>query len=91
MYKYIIERNIPNASELSPQELQAIAETSNNVLKEMGVAYHWVESFVAGDKIYCIHVAPDEETVREHARRGGFPVDNVAIVEATIDPTTARG
>ncbi len=89
MYKYIIERNIPNASELSAQELQAIAETSNNVLKEMGVAYHWVESFVAGDKIYCIHVAPDEETVREHARRGGFPVDNVAVIKATIDPTTA--
>lgn len=89
MYKFIIERNIPNAANLSPQELQAIAAQSNTVLKEMGVPYHWVESFVAGDKIYCIHVAPDEETVREHARRGGFPADAVTRIQATIDPTTA--
>jgi hypothetical protein len=89
MIKYIIERSVPNAASLSQQELQAIAETSNNVLKEMGVPYHWVQSFVAGDKIYCIHVAPDEETVREHARRGGFPADTVAVIEAIIDPTTA--
>ena len=81
---------MPNAANLSSQELQAIAQTSNNVLKEMGVPYHWVESFVAGDKIYCIHVAPDEETVREHARRGGFPADTVSVISATIDPTTAQ-
>jgi hypothetical protein len=90
MYKFIIERNIPNAADLSPQELQAIAATSNNVLKEMDVPYHWVESFVAGNKIYCIHVAPDEEAVREHARRGGFPADAVTVIKATIDPTTAQ-
>lgn len=90
MIKYIIERNVPNAGDLSAQELQAIAQTSNNVLDEMGVPYHWVQSFVAGDKIYCIHVAPDEETVREHARRGGFPADTVSIIAATIDPTTAH-
>lgn len=90
MYKFIIERTIPNAANLSAQELQSIAETSNSVLKEMGVPYHWVESYVAGDKIYCIHVAPDEETVREHARRGGFPADSVTRVQAIIDPTTAE-
>lgn len=90
MYKFIIERTIPNAANLSEQELQSIAETSNSVLKEMGVPYHWVESYVAGDKIYCIHVAPDEETVREHARRGGFPADSVTRVQAIIDPTTAE-
>jgi len=89
MIKYIIERNIPNAASLSAQELQAIAQTSNNVLQEMGVPYHWLESFVAGDKIYCIHVAPNEETVREHARRGGFPADTVSVIQTTIDPTTA--
>jgi hypothetical protein len=90
MYKFIVERNIPNAGSLSPQELQAIARASNNVLQEMGVPYHWLESYVAGDKIYCIHVAPDEETVREHARRGGFPADSVTVIRAVIDPTTAR-
>ena len=90
MPKYIIERNIPNAAALSSQELQAIAETSNFVLKQMGVPYQWEQSFVAGDKIYCIHIAPNEETVREHARRGGFPVDSVTVIAATIDPATAE-
>lgn len=88
MPKYIIERSIPQAGQLSSQELQAISQTSNNVLKEMGESYTWVQSFVAGDKIYCIHIAPDEETVREHARLGGFPVNSIAEVKAVIDPST---
>ena len=88
MPKYIIERSIPQAGQLSSQELQAISQSSNNVLKEMGQPYTWVQSFVAGDKIYCIHIAPDEETVREHARLGGFPVDSIAEVKAVIDPAT---
>ncbi|MCC9076366.1 DUF4242 domain-containing protein [Litorilinea aerophila] len=88
MPKFIIERSIPQAGQLSSQELQAISQSSNNVLKEMGKPYTWVQSFVAGDKIYCIHIAPDEETVREHARLGGFPVDSVAEVKAVIDPAT---
>ncbi len=88
MPKYVIEREVPGAANLSAEELQAIAQTSNNVLKEMGEPYHWVQSFVAGDKIYCVHIAPDEETVREHARLGSFPVNSVAEVKAIIDPTT---
>jgi hypothetical protein len=89
MPKYVIEREVPGAANLSDEELQAIAQASNNVLKEMAVPYHWVQTFVAGDKLYCIHIAPDEETVREHARRGGFPATMVAPVRAVIDPTTA--
>ena len=88
MPKYLIEREVPGAANLSAEELQAISQTSNNVLKEMGEPYTWVQSFVAGDKIYCVHIAPDEETVREHARRGGFPVNSVAEVKAMIDPAT---
>lgn len=88
MPKYIIEREVPAAANLNAGELQAIAQTSNNVVKEMGKPYTWVQSFVAGDKIYCVHIAPDEETVREHARLGGFPVNSVAEVKAIIDPAT---
>jgi hypothetical protein len=91
MPKYIIEREVPGASNLSAAELQAIAQTSNDALKEMAEPYHWVQSFVAGDKIYCVHIAPDAETVRKHARLGGFPANSVTEVKATIDPTTAEG
>ena len=88
MPKYVIEREVPGAANLSAEELQAISQNSNQVLKEMGKPYTWQQSFVAGDKIYCIHIAPDEETVREHARLGGFPVNSIAEVKAVIDPTT---
>jgi len=88
MPKYVIEREVPGAANLSAEELQAISQTSNNVLKEMGKPYTWVQSYVAGDKLYCVHIAPDEETVREHARLGGFPVNSVAEVQAIIDPST---
>lgn len=91
MPKYVIERDVPGASQMSAQELQAIAATSNRALAEMGVPYHWLQTFVAGDKLYCVHIAPDEATVRQHAERGGFPVTSVAEVSATIDPTTADG
>lgn len=70
--------------------MQAISRPSNNVLKEMGKPYTWVQSFVAGDKLYCVHIAPDEETVREHAWRGDFPAHEVVVVRTTIDPTTAE-
>ncbi|GIV96550.1 MAG: hypothetical protein KatS3mg057_1207 [Herpetosiphonaceae bacterium] len=89
MKKFIIEREVPGASKLSAEELQAIAQTSNAVLDGMDGRYHWAQSFVAGDKIYCIHVAEDAETILEHARRGGFPANLVAEVTAVIDPTTA--
>lgn len=91
MPKYIIEREIPGASKLSHEELQGIAGKSCSVLEgDVGAGYHWVQSFVAGDKIYCVHIAPNEEAVREHARRGGFPITSVAEIKAVIDPTTAE-
>ena len=85
--KFIIEREIPGAGELCPEDLQGIARTSNGALTELA-PYHWIQSFVTAHKIYCIHVAPDEETVREHARRGGFPCDRIEEVRAVIDPTS---
>ncbi len=88
MPKYLIERGIPGASKLSLQELAAISQKSCNVLDSMGPKIQWVQSYVAGDKIYCVYIAPNEQMVREHARQGGFPADVVAEVKHIIDPTT---
>jgi len=88
--RYVIEREIPGAGRLSPQELQAIAQKSCSVLDQLGPKIQWVQSFVTGDKIYCVYIAPDEEMVREHARQGGFPANSVAEVKSIIDPTTAE-
>jgi hypothetical protein len=90
MPKYIIEREIPGAGNLSRPDLQSISQTSCNVLSEMGPQIQWVESYVTGDKIYCVYIAPDEASVREHAERGGFPANSVAQVATMIDPTTAE-
>lgn len=91
MPKYIIERNIAGAGELSAQELQAISVRSCEVLGEMGPSIQWIQSFVTGDRIYCTYIAPNEKLVREHARRGGFPADQVMAIHTVIDPTTAEG
>jgi len=88
MRKFVVEREIEGAGSLTPDQLHGIACTSNGVLGEMVGPYHWVQSFVTDNKIYCIHIAPDEETVREHARRGGFPCDRIEEVHAIIDPST---
>ena len=90
MPRYVKEREIPGAGKLSPQELQAIAQKSCSVLDQLGPKIQWVQSFVTGDKIYCVYIAPDEEMVREHARQGGFPANSVAEVKSIIDPTTAE-
>ncbi len=90
MPKYVIERTIPGAGALSPGELHDISCTSNGVLSEMAPRAQWVQSYVTDDKIYCVYVADDADTVREHAARGGFPADSVAMVRATIDPTTGE-
>ena len=90
MPKYLIERNIPGASKLTQQELQAVSHKSCDVLQEMGPRIQWLQSYVARDKIYCVYIAPDEATVREHATRGGFPANKVSQVRATIDPTTSE-
>ncbi|HEX4849463.1 MAG TPA: DUF4242 domain-containing protein [Puia sp.] len=90
MKKFVVERNLPGAGNLTPDELRAIAQTSCDVVNEMGKPYHWVQSFIAGDKIYCVHIAESEEVVREHARLGKFPVNTVSEVKVVIDPTTAN-
>lgn len=89
MPKFIIEREIPGAGKLSRQELQAISQKSCDVLNEMGTQIQWRESYVTDDKVYCVYIAPDEEAVREHARRGGFRADRVSRVSSMMDPTTA--
>ncbi|WP_162425966.1 DUF4242 domain-containing protein [Pontibacter pudoricolor] len=90
MPKYVIEREIPGAGKLSAEELKKISQTSNGVLQDMGPQIQWVQSYVTGDKIYCIYNAPNEEMVREHARKGGFPADSVSEVKTIIDPVTAE-
>jgi hypothetical protein len=90
MQRFLIERQIDGASELSQEQLAEIARTSNKAVESLGVPYNWVTSYVAGDKIYCVHETEDAETVREHARRGGFPVDLVAVVANEFGPRTAE-
>jgi Protein of unknown function (DUF4242) len=90
MPKFIIERDIPEAGKLSPQQLQAISQKSCGVLREMGPQIQWVHSYVTDDKIYCVYVAPDEGTVRKHAQQGGFPANRVSRIQSVIDPTTAE-
>ena len=91
MPKYVIEREIPGAGQLTPEQLKGISQTSCGVLSTMGPQIQWLQSYVTSDKIYCVYIAPDEATVREHARQGGFPANGVAAVTAIIDPTTAEG
>lgn len=90
MPKFLIEREIPGAGDLSAQELQSISQKSCGVLRELGPQVQWVESYVTGDRIYCVYIAPDEAAVREHALRGGFPANRVSEVRRVIDPTTAE-
>ncbi|MEI6335419.1 MAG: DUF4242 domain-containing protein [Methylococcaceae bacterium] len=91
MPKYIIERDIPNAGALSPLELQGISQKSCSVLNDMGTKIQWLESYVTDDKIYCVYIAPDETTVKEHAEKGGFPANRISQIKTTINPTTAEG
>ncbi|HLJ73828.1 MAG TPA: DUF4242 domain-containing protein [Thermoanaerobaculia bacterium] len=90
MPKFVIERDLPGAGKLTPEQLQAISEKSCGVLQAMGPKIQWVQSYVTDDKIYCVYIAPDENTVREHAKRGGFPANRVSQVRTMIDPTTSE-
>ena len=90
MKKFVVERNLPGAGNLSAEELQAISQTSCEVIDKLGKPYHWIQSFIAEDKIYCIHIAENEEVVREHARLGNFPVNRVTEVKTIIDPLTSN-
>lgn len=91
MPKYIIEREIPNAGDLTAQELQGISQKSCSILKEMGPDIQWLESYVTADKVYCVYIAPDEASIREHAEKGQFPANRISEVKTIIDPTTAEG
>ncbi|MGH8581633.1 MAG: DUF4242 domain-containing protein [Gammaproteobacteria bacterium] len=90
MPKFVIERDLPGAGRLTPQQLQGISQKSCGVLQELGPKVQWLQSYVTDDRIYCVYIAPDAETVREHARRGGFPANRVSEVRSVIDPTTAE-
>jgi hypothetical protein len=90
MPKYVIEREISGAGNLSAAELQGVAQTSCNVLKEMGPQIQWVESYVTGDKVYCVYISPNEEMIREHAKQGGFPANRISEIKTMIDPTTSE-
>ena len=91
MPKFVIEREIPGAGNWSAEQLKAVSQTSCGVLNEMGPQIQWVQSYVTEDKIYCVYIAPNAETVREHARKGGFPANQVSQVATIIDPTTSEG
>jgi hypothetical protein len=88
--KFIIEREIAGLGEMPPSALQAASKKSCGVLKGMGPKIQWLQSFVTEDKMYCVYISPDEDTVREHAAKGGFPANSVARVSAIIDPVTAE-
>jgi hypothetical protein len=90
MPKFVIEREIPEAGKLSPEQLRAVSQTSCGVLRDLGPQIQWLHSYVTDDKVYCVYIAPDEETVRKHALLGGFPANRVSQVRRVIDPTTAE-
>src|SRR6266571_6282846 len=90
MPKYLIEREVDGAGDLSPQQLQAISQKSCGVLQKLGPQIQWQQSYVTGDKIYCVYIAPNEEMIREHASQGGFPANRISEIKSVIDPTTAE-
>ena len=90
MPKYVIERDIPGAGNLTAEQLQGISQKSCSVLSALGPKIQWIQSFVTNDKVYCIYIAPNEALVREHAQKGGFPANRISAVKEVIDPTTAE-
>ncbi len=90
MPKYVIEREIPGAGKLSERDLKAVSQKSVKVLSQLGPQIQWLQSYVTGDKLYCVYIAPNDELIREHARQGGFPANSVSQVTSIIDPTTAE-
>lgn len=90
MPKYLIERELPGAGKLSPDQLKAVSQKSCSVLNKLGPQIQWIQSYVTGDKIYCVYRAPNEDMVREHAQQGGFPANKISEITSVIDPTTAE-
>jgi hypothetical protein len=91
MPKFVIERELPGAGRMTPQELKAIAQKSNGVLERLGPQIQWVESYVTDDKIYCVYVAPNAELIKRHAQEGGFPANKISQIRSAVDPTTGEG
>jgi hypothetical protein len=90
MKKFVVERNLPGAANMTPEELRTLSKTSNEAVARIGKAYSWVQSYITEDKIYCVHIAESEKDVREHARYGRFPINTISEVKIIIDPTTAN-
>ena len=90
MPRYLIEREIPGAGKLSSSELHGVAQKSCDVLKKLGPQIQWMESYVTAEKIYCVYIAPNEQMIREHAQKGGFPANRISEIKTIIDPTTAE-
>jgi len=90
MPKFVIEREIPNAGKLSPEELRGISQKSCGVLRNLGPQIQWVQSYVTDDRVYCVYIAPNKEMVQEHAKQGGFPANRISEIKSVIDPTTAE-
>jgi hypothetical protein len=91
MPKFVIEREIPGAGKLTPEQILGISQKSCNVLRSMGPQIQWLHSYVTDDKIYCVYIAPNEEAIRQHAQQGGFPANRISVVRRMIDPTSAEG
>jgi predicted Rdx family selenoprotein len=90
MPKYVIEREIPGAGNLTPEQLQGVAAKSCDVLRAMGPQIQWVQSYVTNDKVYCVYISPNEQLIRDHAKKGGFPANKISEVREIIDPTTSE-
>ena len=90
MPKFVIEREVPGAGNLSDAEVKEISRQSIKALRELGPEIQWLQSYVTGDKVYCVYLAPDEVTIREHAKRAGLPANRISAVRRLIDPTTAE-
>jgi hypothetical protein len=90
MPKYVVEREVPNAGKMSPEQLQAVSQKSCSLLRNLGPQIQWLESYVTDNKLYCVYIAPNKEMIRMHAQQGGFPANQISEVRAVIDPTTAE-
>ena len=90
MPKYLIERELPGAGKLNPNELQAVAQKSCSVVRNLGPEIQWIETYVTDDKLYCVYIAPNEQLIRDHAKQGGFPANRISEAKRMFDPTTAE-
>lgn len=90
MKKFVVERNFPGAANMTAEELQSLSKASNDVIERLEKPYTWVQSYITGDKIYCVHIAENEDVIREHAKLGKFPINTISEVKTIIDPASAN-